>query len=213
MNQLDSENTLGKLGVSRETIADLKVFSADIERWSKSINLISVKSTEDIWQRHIVDSAQLIALASSIGPKWCDLGSGGGLPGLVVAILLRELAPDTVVTLIESDKRKSVFLKMEVRAFDLNASVVSERAEKATAQEADVVSARALAPLEPLLGLVFRHINEGGTALLPKGRNFLEEVEQARRSWHFDLEAMHSLVDVESRILRITNLKPKGVSK
>ncbi|WP_323035154.1 16S rRNA (guanine(527)-N(7))-methyltransferase RsmG [Pararhodobacter sp.] len=211
MRQLDERQGLECLRVSRETIDDLRSFAEDLATWSKSINLVAPNSLVDVWNRHVLDSAQLVNLSPGPGPKWCDLGSGGGLPGLVVAILLREISPETSVTLIESDARKAAFLKLKSQKYSLNVSVVRARIDEAERCDANVVSARALAPLELLLPLVFRHVSSNGTALLHKGRNFEAEVEQARRSWHFNAEALESVVDTASRILRVTNIKPKGV--
>ena len=210
--QIDLHNeVLERANVSRETLEDLKAFAAELEKWSSSINLVAPNSLQNLWNRHILDSAQLKLVAPIAKEVWCDLGSGGGLPGLVIAILQKEVSASFRMILIESDARKAAFLKMMTSRFELNATVVRSRIDEAPSANADVVSARALAPLEPLLKGVYRHIRGDGVALLPKGRNFQAEVEQARCSWHFDLEVFESLIDAESRILRLRNIQPKGM--
>ena len=140
----------GALDVSRETFARLETYVGLIQKWNPRINLVSRNSLDDLWIRHIEDSLQ-VARAIPMPDRWVDLGSGGGLPGLVAAILAAEESPDTRFTLIESDQRKSVFLRTVARECDLNVQVISDRIEKAKPQKADVLSARALADLTTLL--------------------------------------------------------------
>jgi len=209
--QLGNEtDTLDRLGVSRETIAALDSFASRLENWSKTINLIAPGTVGDIWQRHIIDSAQIFAIENPPPSTWCDLGSGGGLPGIVVAILCKQLSPHTKVSMIESDARKAAFLKLTIKEFDLNATVEVSRLERTAPQNAEIVSARALAPLPLLLGFVHRHIAPGGHALLPKGKNCVSEVEHSLLSWHFDYTTHPSVVDRDSSILKISNLKPRA---
>ena len=111
------------LNVSRETYDALKAYQRLLEKWTTRINLISKSTHEDVWVRHICDSAQVMGLASKHAAHWIDIGSWGGLPGLVVAILAKELNPKLRVTLIESDQRKAVFLRTVVRELQLNAMV------------------------------------------------------------------------------------------
>ena len=195
------------LTVSDETVAQLRGFAADLAHWSAAINLVAPSSLSDSWNRHILDSAQLYCLAPAGARHWADLGSGGGLPGLVIAILAS--GQDMQVTLVESDQRKSAFLRRQITDRSLNAQVRANRAEQLAPLAADVVSARALAPLERLLPLVHRHLTPGGTALLPKGRRWATELEAAWAGWSFDCEDLPSAVDPESRILRLTRLRPK----
>lgn len=205
----DSQTLIQGLDVSRETIQSLESFAKDLERWSRAINLVGHATLNDSWRRHILDSAQLLRLTGGDPGEWCDLGSGGGLPGLVVAILMKERFPHAQTTLMESDARKAAFLKTIVRKHDLNARVLVERIELATPQNSRVISARALAPLSSLLVHVRRHICVGGVALLHKGKNFQQEVEEALRSWHFNLDVVDSLIDRDAKILKISALEPK----
>lgn len=192
--------------VSRETMSNLEEFADLLRKWNQRINLVSSADTSDLWERHIVDSAQVFSYAPRDTRHWVDLGSGGGLPGIVCAILAQEYLPDCQFTLIESDHRKSAFLMTAARALALPLSVVTERIEAAKPQGADVVTARALAPLGQLLPLVVRHIADTGTAILPKGKNHAQELAAARREWHFDCDAHASLTDPLARLLIIKEI-------
>ncbi|EYD74151.1 rRNA small subunit methyltransferase, glucose inhibited division protein GidB [Rubellimicrobium mesophilum DSM 19309] len=194
------------LDVSKATLDLLEAFEALARRWTEKINLVAPSTVPDLWTRHIADSAQLWPLAPQATKTWADLGSGGGFPGLVVAILAAEAgAPQ--VTLIESDQRKCAFLRTALRELGIKATILDQRAEAAPPQQADVVSARALAPLPTLLPLVARHLAPGGTALLPKGRDHATELDAARAAgWTFTAEALPSRTDPSARILRLRDL-------
>ena len=191
----------GLLDVSRETLAKLEQFADLLGKWNARINLVAPSTLPDLWSRHILDSAQIFHHAPDDARHWVDLGSGGGLPGVVCAILAYEARPECRFTLIESDKRKSAFLMTAIRELGVSAKVLTERVEQAPPQAADVVSARALAPLPALLALVARHLAENGTALLPKGKNHSAELAAARRGWHFDHVAIESQTDPLARVL------------
>ena len=192
--------------VSRETEARFADLSALVEKWNRRINLVSRGSLASLRTRHIDDSAQLHALARHPVSHWVDMGSGGGFPGLVVAILALETGSPEAVTLIESDARKSAFLNTAIRELALAAAVRTERIERASPMAADVVSARALADLDTLLGFADRHMAATGEALFPKGENWEKEVETARSTWQFDCRVDKSLTRSDSVILRVTGV-------
>jgi 16S rRNA (guanine527-N7)-methyltransferase len=194
------------LGVSRETEARLTALVALVARWTPRINLISTATLPEIETRHILDSAQLLAFAQPHWAHWADLGSGGGFPGLVIAILTAESHPSARITLVESDQRKATFLRTAIRDLALTAQVQTARAESLPPLAADVLSARALAPLPALLPLALRHLAPGGRALFPKGRRAEDEIAEARRVWHFDLTSHPSRTDPEARILQIEGI-------
>lgn len=196
---------IGGVPVSRETLDQLHTYADLLRKWNARINLISPVSIPDLWDRHIVDSAQLFPLAPSAS-LWVDLGSGGGLPGLVCAILAQQHQPQMRFVLIESDKRKCAFLQSAAHTLALPVNVLPLRAEQAPPQGADVVTARAMAPLVALLPHVARHLSPQGCAILPKGRNHAQELEAARAEWQFDCVAQPSLTDPEARCLTIRNL-------
>lgn len=189
--------------VSRETMDRLEVYSKLLEKWNPRINLVSRQTIPDLWARHFVDSAQIYSLAPQGFGKWVDLGSGGGFPGLVCAIISAERDPSSVFTMVESDARKSVFLRTVIRETRLNAKVISDRIEKIPPLGAQVLSARALADLDTLLHFAERHLQESGTALFPKGVSWEKEVEIASRSWLFDWEATKSETESGAVVLRI----------
>lgn len=195
--------TVGGLSVSRETIAALRAFEAEVRRWTPTVNLVSRNSLETLWVRHIDDSAQIFHECPTDARRWLDFGSGGGFPGLVVAILAKELRPNLRVTLVESDQRKATFLRQTARKLDLDVEVQAKRIESLPPQEADVVSARALAPLSDLLNLTLPHLKPDGVALFPKGARYAEEVALARMSWVFDLDLRPSAVETDAALLII----------
>lgn len=194
------------LDVSRETLTALETFEALVRRWTPAINLVSKQTLPDLWARHIVDSAQVFALCPASARHWVDLGSGGGFPGLVVAVLAQELKPDLRVTLVESDLRKATFLRQAVQALDLPVTVLSQRIESIPALQADVLSARALASLRDLLGYAVRHLAQTGIAIFPKGARYEAEIAEARRDWAFDVDTRPSLSEAEAALLVIRNI-------
>lgn len=193
---------LKQLDVSRETIDRLKCYECVLTKWNPKINLVSRASLQDIWTRHIIDSVQVFRCSGPV-KHWVDIGSGGGLPGLIVALMAADEAPDMKVTLIESDQRKSAFLRNAARECGASIEVISKRIEQAEPQNADVLSARALADLSVLLEFSERHLSSEGVALFPKGVNWKKEVDNARQRWRFDLEPITSLTEPDAVVLRI----------
>lgn len=195
------------LNVSRETLARLEAFLALVEKWQPAINLIANGSLPLAWERHVLDSAQLFAFCPKNATHWVDLGSGGGFPGLIIALMAAEYQPTMRVTLVESDKRKATFLMQAARQLDLKVELITDRAETIPPLKADVLSARALASLTALCPLVDRHLNPGGLAIFPKGALADAEVAEARRSWHFEATLMPSQTDPSGRIVTMKNLR------
>lgn len=190
--------------VSRETMDRLDDYASLIRKWNPRINLIAPATLSDLHQRHIQDCLQLVDLASASHGRWVDLGSGGGLPGLVVAIS----RPDLSVTLMEVDQRKAAFIKTVIRELGLvNSKVIVNRIESADPLNAENVSARALAPLPLLMSYVNRHISALGTAWLMKGKSWQAEVEEARKTWQFDLIAHQSITNSDAAILEISGIR------
>ncbi|TKD26194.1 16S rRNA (guanine(527)-N(7))-methyltransferase RsmG [Rhodobacter capsulatus] len=192
--------------VSRETIERLERLEALLKKWNPAINLVSPRTLAEIWTRHFLDSAQILQSVAQAPQHWADLGSGGGFPGLVVGVLAKERFPDMRLTLVESDKRKAAFLLNSVRDLGLFAEVADRRIESLDPLAADVLSARALAPLEMLLSYAERHLSPAGIALFPKGNRWREEVAQAQQKWSFDFEPKPSATDPESVVLKIKGL-------
>ena len=203
---------LTNVDVSRETILDLETYVGLLKKWNVKINLISRSTESDIWTRHIADSVQVFDLHTHTkeDPKWFDLGSGGGLPGLVCAILAKNTALNsTHFTLVESDARKSVFLKTVARELGLNnISVINDRIENVTGQQpADIISARALADLTRLIELT-EHLSSPNTVFLfPKGRTWEKEVEDAQNKWKFESNLIKSCTASEAVVLKIKGVR------
>lgn len=207
MSEADSGAELGGVSVSRETLARLKAYEALVRKWNPAINLVSPRSLDEIWSRHITDSVQLFGLVRPNGGIWADLGSGGGFPGLVVAILARELAPDLTTILVESDGRKSAFLMTVIRELGLKAQVQAKRIEAIDPLGADYLSARALASLTVLFGFAERHLAKGGICVFPKGERWRDEVAEAEKLWAFEAECHPSATDEAAQILILRGVK------
>ena len=195
------------LPVSRETHIALQDHLDLVKKWNPAINLVSQNSLADGWERHTLDSAQLWPIGATEDGPWLDIGSGAGFPGLVIAIIAKELAPRLRVVLVESDQRKSTFLAQATRQFNLNAIVHADRIEALEPIGAVVASARAVAQLDKLLQLIPGHLTTGGTALFPKGRGYPEELELAEKRWKFDCEIIPSRVESGSVVLKLSNIK------
>ena len=191
--------------VSRET--DLDSFLDLLLSWSTRINLISPASRADAWKRHIEDSLQLVPLILQADNKLVDLGSGGGLPVIPLAISLRSSHPDLKFTAVESDARKVAFLNTARRAFLLkNLDVLNGRSETIAGQDADVVTARGFAPLDRSLPHVRRHLRPTGRAILLKGRNVEEELSRAGADWTFHCQRHPSRTDPTATILELRDI-------
>lgn len=192
-----------RLDVSRETMERLEILAALLEKWNKRINLVSKSTITNLWARHILDSAQVVRIAPYNIPHWVDIGSGGGFPGLVIAILAAETGSPQRLTMIEADQRKCAFLRTVLRETDVNAKVISQRIEEAPRQQAQVLSARALADLTTLLSYSDRHLCDGGHAILLKGATWKKEIAEARKSWSFTQEVIQSITEPNAVVLKL----------
>lgn len=192
--------------LSNESRERLERLSQLLQKWNPAINLVAQSTLSDVWGRHIADSAQLFTLLPSGAKTWLDLGSGGGFPGLVVAILATEQAPDLQVELVESDQRKCVFLQTAVQTLRLSVTVTRSRIEALAPRRADVVSARALARLDRLCGYALPHLAPKGICLFLKGGAIAAEVEDARRHFQFDVTLVPSSVDSGRFVVKIADL-------
>lgn len=195
--------------VSRETRQRLDDFAVLYEKWSPRINLTAPSTQSDFWRRHVGDSAQLVDLAPD-ATHWADLGSGGGFPGMVIAILLQDM-PGTRVELVESNRKKTAFLQAVKAKCAPLAVIHPARIEDVIGRirEPEIVTARALAPLHKLLDLTAPWLQHGSRALFHKGRGYASEIEDSHAKWTFDLVRHESRIDAESVILDITNLRPR----
>ena len=199
-------------GVPRETVEKLELYAALLTQWQKAVNLVSPSTLGDIWHRHFADSAQLAGLVS-IPKSWVDLGSGAGFPGLVIAILLAN-HENCVVHLIESNGRKCAFLGEVARRTGVAVRVHEGRIENMVKSgaigAADVVSSRALAPLDRLLGLAKEFFNSETCGLFLKGREAAREIDEAKRIWCFDHHTVQNHTNADGCIIEVRNLTSQG---
>lgn len=193
--------------VSRETVDRLERYAQLIRKWNPTINLVSKPSLADLWDRHIVDSAQIFAHIPAESRLCLDIGSGGGLPGIVLAAISAELAPERRFTLVESDQRKATFLREAVRELGLKAEIKPVRVEALDPFGADLLTARALAPLSRLLAIAQQHLSADGFCLFPKGETYLQELEEARKAFAFECEPVQSVTDPKGAILKIHGIR------
>lgn len=181
------------------TDARLRAYAALLARWTSRINLISRGDEPHIWTRHVLDSLRLVPLVPTDVTRAIDLGSGAGLPGLVLAV-----ATGIHVDLVESDRRKAAFLQEAQRVTAAPVTIHCARAETLRLPPARLVTARALAPLETLLGYAAPFLAPGGTCLFPKGARAAEEIAAARLQWRFECEQAGS---AESPVLIVTRVE------
>lgn len=193
--------------VPRETVEPLRELADLVAHWNRRINLLSRGEAADLWHRHVLDSAQLYPLAPPDAATWLDLGSGAGFPGLVCATLARSCGRSIAFTLVESDTRKAAFLREAVRHLSLEAAVIDRRIEALSLAPQDVISARALAPLDRLLDYAHPFCHAGTRLLFPKGRQADSELTLARRGWHIRAIRVPSRTDPEGTILKISEVR------
>ena len=191
--------------VAEAELARIDTYIAALTKWQRAINLVGPKTLNDPWRRHILDSAQLFPLLPDMGTqvKVLDLGSGAGLPGLILAIMTGK-----PVEMIESDQRKCTFIREAARMTDTPVHVHTGRIEEVDPQEASVVTARALAPLERLLPWVHRHMASGGKSLLLKGAEADEELTLSEKKWTMSIDRKQSLSDASGTVLIVDDLAP-----
>lgn len=201
---IDAESFSALLHVSRETMERLTVYESLLHKWQKSINLVSPASLSALWSRHMLDSAQLVELAPTTAKCWMDIGSGGGFPGMVVAIIMAN-NPEFHMNLVESDSRKSIFLREVARLTGAPVTVHTARIEELSSGllQPDVISARALASMSQLLGYSAPFFRQGTTGLFLKGAGYAEELTDARKDWIFSSEAFPSRSDKVGVVLKI----------
>ena len=198
--------------VSRETLDRLRVYADCLTRWQSRINLVARDSLSDLWGRHMLDSAQLVPHISGGSGTVTDLGSGAGFPGLVISIITGQEA-----RLIEADERKAAFLREAIRLTEAPATVHNVRIEAIEPWPTRFITARALAPLDKLIALAWpfleisADISTGFSAscLLLKGAKWRDELTNARKSWHIDVETSASQTHHSGRVLVLRDIAPR----
>jgi 16S rRNA (guanine527-N7)-methyltransferase len=189
--------------VSRETLEKLEAYGALLRQENARQNLVSASTVDQLWERHILDSAQLVRFEPREGASWIDIGSGAGLPGIVIACCV--VGP---VTLVEPRRLRAEFLHRVSESLGLNATVVLGKAERAEGRY-EVITARAVARLPQLLK-ISAHLSTGNTVwALPKGRSAAAELAEARQSWQGVFHVEQSVTDAESKIVVATGVRAR----
>jgi 16S rRNA (guanine527-N7)-methyltransferase len=198
-----SAEALGEqLHVSRETLERLTVYLELLRRWQGAVNLVGRGTLADPWRRHVLDCAQLAPHVPAGAATVVDLGSGAGFPGMVLSIMgLRG------VHLIESNRRKAQFLREVARATGASVQVHAERIERMRGWSADVITARALAPLPRLLVLTERFMTSDSVCLFLKGRSGARELTEARVTWHMEAEMFPSRSEPTGMVLQLRGIR------
>lgn len=218
----DRERALALLDDSREIArgsesgigSRLDRFVEALLTWQATTNLIAPSTIPEIWTRHVADSLQLLALAPG-AKHWVDFGSGGGFPGIPIACALAG-TPGALVHLVESNHKKAAFLREAVRLTGAPARVHARRVEDFVggfAEPVEIVTARALAPLENLLAKAYPLLKRGAQALFLKGQDVEAELTEASKCWTIDAELVRSVTDSSGRIVRVRSLQPAEVSR
>jgi 16S rRNA (guanine527-N7)-methyltransferase len=192
--------------VSRETAASLDLYVAQLTRWQTVKNLVGPATLKEVWHRHIADALQLLSIAPE-ATRWLDLGSGAGIPGLILALAGKE-RPGFHVRLVESNARKCAFLSETARLTGAPVTVHNARIEAVIGilTDTEIVCARALAPLSQLLAWTEPLLTSGTIGLFPKGRDAATELTEAEDEWTFTRDLIPSRTDSQARIVRVTSL-------
>lgn len=192
-----------RFDVPRGTIERLSRYADLLAAWQRTMNLVAPATLPMLWERHFADSAQLARLTDP-GLRWLDVGAGAGFPGLVIAAMGHGR-----VTLVESIAKKCRFLETVIAELGLDAAVIHGRAEALPPAGADVVTARAVAPLATLFGWTAHHGHARSQWIFPKGRSWHSELAEARKAWDFRCHPVPSLTDSEARIIVASSVRKR----
>jgi len=201
---LDAAGFAQLSGADASQMEALERFRAMLAEWNEKMNLVGPTTLDVFWSRHAWDSAQLAPLAPD-ALRWADLGSGAGLPGVVLAVLGKG-RPGFHVDLVDSLAKRCRFLTAVVEALQIPATVRNARAE-ALKLDVDIVTARACAPLHRLLGYAEPYLRRGATGLFLKGQDVASDLEEATRYWDFEADVLPSRSDPRGRIVRVRRLR------
>lgn len=194
--------------VSCETISKLKAYETMVKEWNNKFNLVSKSSVENLWNRHIIDSIQLIQFIRPTDVSLYDFGSGAGFPAIVLAIISEQIFPNLTINLVESIGKKIKFLTAVKEELNLkNINIWHERIENLKISNVDIISSRALAALPKLLEYAHPYCNKNTRLIFPKGENWENEVAQAKQQWFFEYETIQSITDNTGHILKISKLR------
>ena len=194
------------LNVSRETLNGFYEYETLLSKWNEKINLVSKNTLVDIWERHFLDSGQIIKHVEVSGKRWVDVGSGAGFPGLVVALLLRDRKIDCDLVVVEKNPKKVFFLNEVIRKLNLSVEVVNDNIDNLEPLNADILTARAFSELNNLMEIAFRHRKKEGICLFLKGENYRIELDKTLNYWFFDYDIVDSLSSPSGKIIRVKKI-------
>ena len=211
-DSLKNYSKLDRLNVSRETCLDFEKFISMIASKNKKINIISKKSLENdhIRQRHIIDSAQAIDFVDLNQNTTCDLGSGGGMPGIVIAIMAKNQKKKIKINLFEKSYHKSSFLKEVSKELNLQTEIIQEDVFKIRDMNSGTIMARAFKPMPIVLDLVHKNFNKYKNLILFMGKSGKKILSQTLKDWDFEYKEKRSLTSDDSFLLSIKNIKKKN---
>jgi len=208
---LKKYHLLKNQNVPRETLIDFELFISMLQQGNEQINIISKETSKNevIRERHIVDSAQIIDFIDLKNKIIIDIGSGGGMPGIIISIMIKNLKKSTKVRLYEKSHHKSAFLRKVSRDLRLNTEVIQENIFEAQKLESGTIMARAFKPLPIILDLVSKNFSSYTNLILFMGKNGETILEDTLKNWDFDFEKKKSITSKDSFLLNIKNIKKK----
>jgi 16S rRNA (guanine527-N7)-methyltransferase len=205
------ENFIDTYNVSRETTNKLKLYHESLEEWQIRMNLVANSTIKDAWNRHFIDSSQLFQYIPKTAKTLVDIGSGAGFPGMVLAIIANDKIPYLKITLVESVHKKTVYLNHVKEITSSQVNILNKRIENVKEKTFDVITARAVIALKDLLKYAQPLFRKNTVCIFPKGKNYIKELEEAKKDWLFTYEVMSSVTSEESVVLLIRHLvKKKG---
>ena len=209
---IDSYNRLNSLNVSRETFLDFEIFISMIMEKNKEINIISQENAKNdvIRTRHIIDSAQIIDFVNFNQNTTTDLGSGGGMPGIIIAIILKNMKKDIKVHLYEKSHHKSIFLKEVSRKLELNTKIFQENIFNLKKLETGTIMSRAFKPMPVILDLVYENFSRYTNLIFFMGKNGKKVFENSLKNWDLEYTEKKSLTNEDSFLLNIKKIRKKN---
>jgi 16S rRNA (guanine527-N7)-methyltransferase len=201
------EKLVSDFNVSRETMDALEGYRLLIVKWAKQINLVGPSTLTHFWERHALDCAQMLPLAGPKIASLVDFGTGAGLPGLIIAALLKDSDTGCQITLVEASAKRCGFLREAARTIGVDVTILHEKIETVAPTPADIVTARAFAPLEKLLDYASPWMDLGARAIFFKGADVQSEIEQASTNWTFQSRINTSVTDSRGCVVEILNLR------
>ncbi len=207
------KNFIEEYNVSHETFNQLKTYQSLLNEWQEKFNLVSRSSLEDAWNRHFLDSAQLINFIPEGAKTLVDFGSGAGFPAMVLAVMAKEKTPYLKVTMVESIKKKTVYLNEVSVKTNTCVNIINDRIENIAPQKFDVITSRAMTALSELLKYALPFCGTKTICIFPKGKNYAAELTEAHKHWRFNCRIEASKISAEGKILIITNITKKKEKK